>query len=211
MKTPRTSSSASSPRAHGANIGLPRATVQPARFAREQLADILASLHLLGEAGDGHTFRKVGGGRLTAAAEHRDAPVAGDGEEPRLEVVHPPARCAELAVGGQKGLLDRVLGFFERPEQMPAEREQRASMAIEQNLEGDLVALAELLDEPLVARPGEEGPEPKDAEGDRLRWGARQVLFAIGTFTRSLYQGLRSFSWKRSRPEGPRVQLFLPR
>jgi hypothetical protein len=49
-------------------------------------------------------------------------------------------------VGGQKGLLDRVLGFFERPEQMPAEREQRASMAIEQNLEGDLVALAELLD-----------------------------------------------------------------
>ena len=176
MKTPRTSSSASSPRAHGANIGLPRATVQPARFAREQLADILASLHLLGEAGDGHTFRKVGGGRLTAAAEHRDAPVAGDGEEPRLEVVDPPARCAELAVGGQKGLLDRVLGFFERPEQMPAEREQRASMAIEQNLEGDLVALAELLDEPLVARPGEEGPEPKDGEG-----GGGQVVARSGT------------------------------
>lgn len=79
-------------------------------------------------------------------------------------------------MGGQKGLLDRVLGFFERPEQMPAEREQRASMAIEQNLEGDLVALAELLDEPLVARPGEEGPEPKDGEG-----GGGQVVARSGT------------------------------
>ena len=94
-------------------------------------------------------------------------------------MVDPPARCAELAVGGQKGLLDRVLGFFERPEQMPAEREQRASMAIEQNLEGDLVALAELLDEPLVARPGEEGPEPKDGEGGRRRSGGSSIGHTI--------------------------------
>ncbi len=69
-------------------------------------------------------------------------------------------------MSGQERLLHGVLRLLDRSEQMAGEREQSAVVAIEENLEGGLVAVSQVLDEPLVARSGEKRPRPQNEVGD---------------------------------------------
>ncbi len=75
-------------------------------------------------------------------------------------------------MSGQERLLHGVLRLLDRSEQMAGEREQSAVVAIEENLEGGLVAVSQVLDEPLVARSGEERSRPQNEVGD----GCAQVV-----------------------------------
>ena len=91
----------------------------------EQLAQVLAGLHLLGEpVGDVGESVGLGQGPLALRAQRADALVARDRVEPR------PQRdrligAAQPAVGGEEGLLDRVLGFLPVADEMAAEGQDR--------------------------------------------------------------------------------------
>src|SRR3712207_9226035 len=59
---------------------------------------------------------------LFRSAQHREAAVARDRVEPRLEVDR-LVRAAQVAVGGDEGVLEGVLGLVARSEHVPAEGE----------------------------------------------------------------------------------------
>ena len=70
-------------------------------------------------------------------------------------------RALEVAVGRGEGVLDGVLGLLARTEHVPAEAEDAGAVALEDDLEGELVTAPDLLDEPLVAREGEQALRAK--------------------------------------------------
>src|SRR5213078_1265953 len=117
----------------------------------EELLEVGPPVHLCREALDRR--RLVGEGRVLAAgAEDRETAVSSDGVKPGLEL-DLAVVGAQRPVGGEQGVLKRVLGLLARAEHMAAEREQPAVVAIEYLLEGSVVARADARDESLVAAP----------------------------------------------------------
>ena len=106
----------------------PSSSRRSARCSTPALRPSVGGLELL----DGH-------GRGLAGREHREAAVAGDGEQPRAQLVG-RALGDQRAVGAQEGLLERVLALVLGAEHVPAEAEQRPVMAVVDGLEGALVA-----------------------------------------------------------------------
>ena len=78
------------------------------------------------------------------------AAVAGDPVEPRPGGDRPLVG-EHRRVGGDEDLLEHVLRVLLRVEQVPAEGEQAGLVAVEQDLEGPIVPVANQSDEPLVA------------------------------------------------------------
>ena len=79
-----------------------------------------------------------------------EAAVAGDPVEPGPRVDRPVVG-EHRVVGGDEHLLEHVLGVLRRADQVPAEGQQARLVAVEEDLEGALVALAHRA--PPAARP----------------------------------------------------------
>ena len=105
----------------------------------QQVAQVLALLDLGREPLDRGLGNVVEGALLLAGAQDGQAAVAGDGVEPRLEL-HRPVAGEEVAIRGDEGVLDGVLGLLGRPEHVPAEREDPPVVPVIYGLEGPLVA-----------------------------------------------------------------------
>ena len=105
---------------------------------------------------------------LAARAQHRQAAVAGDRVEPGLEADRPLV-AAQRAIGGHEGVLEGVLGLLARAEHVPAEGEQAAVVAVEDELEGALVAGAHAGHEGVVGPPARERADAAAAGRGRER------------------------------------------
>jgi hypothetical protein len=114
----------------------------------QDLAQLRAPLHLLRQPGGGELGKLA---ELTPRAQHRQAAVACDREEPRLEGDLALVAGLEVVPRGCEGVLNGVLRLVRRPEHVPAEAEDRGAVALERDLESELVAVPHLLDEPVVA------------------------------------------------------------
>jgi len=129
---------------------------------------LLTQVHLLREvearssAHRGVVQRSV----LPPDPEQGQAAVARDREQPRAQRVgRVPAR--ERAKGGREGVLRRVLGLLDRAEEVPAERE-----------DGAMVAVVDRLEDALAAGLG----QPREAcVGRRLQEPGRQLEAGRGT------------------------------
>ena len=99
--------------------------VGQARDVAEQLAQVGALLDAGAEALGRGLELLDGHGRGLAGREHREAAVAGDGEQPRAQLVG-RALGDQGAVGAQEGLLERVLALVLGAEHVAAEAEQLA-------------------------------------------------------------------------------------
>lgn len=143
------------------------------RQVGEHRPQVLAPLDLDGEAG-GRDLDRVAG-LLAAAAEHRDAVVAGDPVEPGAQVDLPLAGEHRL-VGVEEGLLDGVLGLLRGDQHVAAEGEQAAVVAVVDELEGALVAGSDGLDQAAVAGGPEQGHNPQ-ASAWSDRGGACRASF----------------------------------
>jgi hypothetical protein len=120
----------------------------------QQLAQLSTARHLLMEP-LGRKLLQLS--RLLAAgAQHREAAVARDRVEPRLERDLALAAALKVTVGGSKGVLHGVLCLLGRAEHVAAEAEDAGAVALECHLEGQLAPAADLLDQPFVARQGEQ-------------------------------------------------------
>ena len=113
----------------------------------DELAQVAATLHLLGEASRG--CRSKLRRELAARSQNVEATVAGGGIEPRPQMLRRLA-LHELAVSGGEGVLQGVLRLLKRSEQVAAEGEQAAMMALEDRLERRLVAGGRQRGEPPV-------------------------------------------------------------
>ena len=89
---------------------------------------------------------------VAARAQGRQAAVASDGVEPRLEADRPLAGV-QGSIGGHEGVLQGVLGLLVAGQHVPAEREQAAVIAVEDELECALVAGAHADHEGVVGPP----------------------------------------------------------
>ena len=125
----------------------PSSSRRSARCSTPSLRPSVAGSMLL----DGH-------GRGLAGREHREAAVAGDGEQPGAQLVR-GALGDQGAVRAQEGLLERVLALVLGAEHVAAEAEQLAVVAVVDDLEGALVARRGERGEPAVV-------EPSGAEAD---------------------------------------------
>ncbi len=83
------------------------------------------------------------------AAQMVQAAVAGDPVEPRPRVDLPPVGEHRL-VRGDEYLLEHVLGVLRRADHVPAEGQQARLVAVEEDLEGALVPVADQRDQLLV-------------------------------------------------------------
>jgi hypothetical protein len=99
----------------------------------------------------------VEGRVLAARAQDRQAAVARDRVEPGLEADR-PLTGPQRAVGGHEGVLEGVLGLLVAGEHVPAEGEQAAVIAVEDQLEGTLVPGADTGDEGVVGAPARKAP-----------------------------------------------------
>ncbi len=122
----------------------------------QQLAQLRALLHLLGEARRGDLGVVLG--HLVAGAQHGQAAVARDREQPRLEGDLAVAAALEVAVGRGEGVLDGVLGLLARAEHVAAEGQDPRAVALEGDLEGRVAAAPDLGDEPVVASEAQQAP-----------------------------------------------------
>src|SRR6185436_4440842 len=105
--------------------------------------------------------------------------------------------------GGEEGVLERVLGLLARAEHVPAEAEDRAVVAVEERLEGGLVAGAHERHETLVAREAEQAGRTADAGADR---NGRSMLHAgIMRITTIATRGSDE-GWRRDAPPGTAVR-----
>ena len=113
---------------------------------------------------------------LAPRAHHRQAAIAGDGVEPRLEVDDLVAG-AQGAIGGQEGVLQDVLGLLARAEHVLAEGEQPAVVGVVERLEGGVVPAANASEE-LGLRPAggqPPAPEPRAQDGGLQAMGVGGV------------------------------------
>ena len=117
----------------------------------QQAAELGAAIDIGGQAVAGG-MPVVEGHLLAARAQDRQAAVARDGEEPGLEEDRPLA-AAQRAIGRHEGVLEGVLGLLVAGEHAPAEGEQAAVIAVEDELEGALVAGADPGHEGVVGSP----------------------------------------------------------
>ena len=103
----------------------------------DEVAQVGALLDGLGEAGDDARVGLLVVGRLVrpAGAQDGQAAVARDRVQPRLERDRRRAVTGQRPVGGREGVLEGVLGLLLAREQVPAEREQPAVMAVVDGLE----------------------------------------------------------------------------
>src|SRR5829696_8411142 len=112
---------------------------------------------------------------LTTGAKHRQAAVAGDRVEPRLERDLALPAALKIVERGRKGVLNRVLGLLARAEHVAAEGQDAAAVALESDLEGQLVPAADLLHQPFVAGKGEQPlraePPPRHTRGEGITHG----------------------------------------
>ncbi|HZC13893.1 MAG TPA: hypothetical protein VE270_07725 [Thermoleophilaceae bacterium] len=119
----------------------------------EQLPQLATRLDFLGEPRRGDLLHFLNR-RFPAGAQDREAAVARDDVEPRLDL-----RRLLIALQGSKsrgkGLLKRVLGVLPRPQDVATECEQPAVVAVVDDLEGGIVAPLGLGGETLVAEGGE--------------------------------------------------------
>ena len=81
--------------------------------------------------------------------------VAGDRVEPWLEGPRLEVALADRLIDRQKGVLMCILAFLPGAQDPAAEREDAAAVAVEQLLEGGLVATTEKSHEPLIGKPCE--------------------------------------------------------
>jgi hypothetical protein len=86
----------------------------------------------------------------------------------------------QVPVGGGEGVLHGVLCLLTRAEHVAAEREDARAVALECDLEGQLVPMPDLLDEPLVAGEREQPlraqwPERRPS-GERSRFHDLRVV-----------------------------------
>jgi hypothetical protein len=117
----------------------------------QQAAQLGAAVDVGGQAvGGGVTV--VEGDLLAPRAQDRQAAVARDGVEPGPEADRPIAG-AQRAIGGHEGVLQRVLRLLVAGQHVPAEGEQAAVVAVEDELEGALVAAADTSHEGIVGPP----------------------------------------------------------
>ena len=65
-------------------------------------------------------------------------------------------------------MLNGVLGLLARPEHVAAEAQDPGAVALEDHLEGELVAAPDLLDEAVVAGKGEQPLRAKQSNRGRL-------------------------------------------
>jgi hypothetical protein len=124
----------------------------------EQVAQVGALLHAGAEPLGRGLELLHGHGRGLAGGEHREAAVAGDGEQPRAQV-DLVVRRQQGPVGREHDVLERVLGVLERAEHVAAEAQQRPVVPVVDGLEGALVARRGELGEAAVV-------EPSGAEAD---------------------------------------------
>ena len=122
----------------------------------QQAAQLGAALDVGGEA-VARRVPVVEGRVLAARAQDRQAAVARDGVEPGLEANRPLAG-AQRAMSGHEGVLKGVLGLLVAGEHVPAEGEQAAVIAVEDELEGTLVPGADTGDEGVVGAPARKAP-----------------------------------------------------
>src|SRR5215207_1057071 len=112
---------------------------------------------------------------LTTGAKHRQAAVAGDRVEPRLERELALLAALKIVERGRKGVLNRVLSLLARAEHVAAEGQDAAAVALESDLEGQLVPAADLLHQPFVAGKGEQPlraePPPRHTRGEDITHG----------------------------------------
>ena len=128
------------------------------RDVGEQAAELVAVLDAL--EGRGPVLVRVDVHRVDALgdgpAEVVEAAVARDPVEPRARVDVPRVGEHRL-VGGDEDLLEHVLGVLARAEHVLAEGEQARLVAVDEDLEGARVAVADERDELLVALELENG------------------------------------------------------
>ncbi len=118
--------------------------VREAPHVANQIAQILANLHLAGEPFGGD-LRELCSGALPPCPQHRVAPVASDSEQPCPEV-DLLIRAEQVVVCGEKSLLHRVLGFLRVAEHVAAEGKDAAVMAGVHHLEGTGPAFTDQID-----------------------------------------------------------------
>jgi hypothetical protein len=109
--------------------------LEPERAAR-LVAQVASALDLLRQPGR----RDLGSGRRQLAPRPQDvrAAVAGGPVQPRAQVLERPV-LRQLPVGRRERVLERIFCLLGRAEQMAAQRQQPAVMALEDRLEGGLV------------------------------------------------------------------------
>jgi len=113
-----------------------------------ELAQLGPALHLVVKPGC--RGLDLGAMLLASRAQHRQAAVASDRVEPRLEGKL-PFSTHEVAVGRAERLLHGVLGFLARPEHVAREREDPRDVALVEDLESHRVPAAGAGDEVVVA------------------------------------------------------------
>ena len=119
---------------------------------------------------------------LAARAQQRQAAIAGDRVQPRSHDDR-LLRPEEIAVRGDKRVLNGVLGFGGGAQQVAAERQQGAVMPIEEDLEGTLGPEAQLVDEALI------GGHAQQRRGKRHPTAGQRGLRAHGTHMPSIESG----------------------
>jgi hypothetical protein len=117
----------------------------------QQAAQLGAAVDVSGQA-VARDARLVEGDLLAPRPQHGQAAVAGDRVQPGLEADLAAGR-PHGAVGGHEGVLQGVLGLLAGAEHVAAEREQTAVVAVEDQLEGAVVAGADAGDQRLVRAP----------------------------------------------------------
>ena len=129
----------------------------------EQLPELATPLDLLGKSRRGDLVHLLDR-RVPAGPQHREAAVARDGVEPRLDL-------RRLLVGRQgskrrcEGLLESVLGVFPGNEDAAAEGEEPKVVAVIEDLEGGPVTTLRLCRKTLVAEGREEATRPGQKPG----------------------------------------------
>lgn len=131
-----------------------------------QVSEILAALNLARQALRDR-LDALARGLLAAGANDRETAITGDREEPRPQCDR-LLRVHDVLVGREKRVLDGVLGLLVIAEHVPAEREDRAVMAIVCGLERGRAALSDQGDEMGIGR------EPKRPSGRHPHYPCRR-------------------------------------
>ena len=128
----------------------------------DEVPQVLAPLNLTREAVCDRLV-EVGRGPLTLRSQDRVAPVAGDREQPGSEVDR-LLRGDEVAVRGQEGVLNGVLGLLGVAEHVASEGENPAMVAVVHGLECRRTALP---DQRHQTRIGNQSQQVRGGKGRR--------------------------------------------
>ena len=113
---------------------------------------------------DVHRVDAIGGG----LAQMIERAVAGDPVKPGPRVDRPVVG-EDRGVRRREHLLEHVLGVLRRADQVPAERQQPRLVAVEENFEGAVVALADQGDQLLVWLQAQQRRSPCEDAGGTSR------------------------------------------